>query len=204
MTYKKSYGAIVYTVEDNVIRYVLVWQKEGFWGFPKGHIKVFETEEGCALRIIGEEVGLSAFLLTGFREVDEHPDPDGNIIRQHIYLCASYNNQEIKMPDDTLLDTRLVTFDEAVELLKETEAPAERCQPCLELLEKADAFIKKEMQLKKDAREHLCESISRHIPLDQLGEPVALTGTDRPHPNHEEFCRKLTEMMLTDDGDEYD
>jgi bis(5'-nucleosidyl)-tetraphosphatase len=53
----KNLGAIVYTRINNVIKYVLVQQLEGFYGFPKGHIEQNETEVETALREIYEEVG---------------------------------------------------------------------------------------------------------------------------------------------------
>lgn len=201
MLCEKSCGAIVYTIEDNIIKYVLVQQKEGFWGFPKGHIKVFETEEGCAYREIGEEVGLSISLHTGFREVDEHLIPDTDTTKQIVYFCGSYYDQKVIKKDDELLDVRLIPLDGAIELLKGNKETAGFWKPRLALLEKADAFIKKEMQLKKEAREQLYEHISHCIPLDKLREPIDLTGTDRPRPDHQEFRCKLEEMMLSDDGD---
>ena len=62
MKYEKSCGAVVYTKINDTIKYVLVQQLEGFWGFPKGHIEGNETEEENALREIYEK----ALQLLGF------------------------------------------------------------------------------------------------------------------------------------------
>ena len=201
MTYEKSCGGIVFTLEEDTIKYVLVQQKEGFWGFPKGHINTFETEEGCAFREISEEVGVNVKLLTGFREVDEHSIPGTDVIKRIIYLCAFFDDQEIIKQDEELLDARLVTYDEAIELLKGSVETEKYWHPRIELLQKANMFIKHRIQIKKESRERLLEEISQVIPHDKLGKRVNLTGSVNPRPEDREFRKKREEMMLTDDGD---
>lgn len=39
MITEKSCGAIVFTAENNNIKYVIIRAKEGLYGFPKGHIE---------------------------------------------------------------------------------------------------------------------------------------------------------------------
>lgn len=142
MTYEKSCGAIVFSVENEVIKYVLVQQKEGFWAFPKGHVKPSETEEECAVREISEEVGLSVRLLEGFREVDEHRIPDKDIVKQIIYFCARYSMQKITVQTSELLNAESVPFEEAGKLLIGSEENSAYWQSRVKLLEKADKFIK--------------------------------------------------------------
>ena len=45
MILEKSCGAIVYTVEDGDIKYLLVEEMSGCHSFPKGHMENYETEE---------------------------------------------------------------------------------------------------------------------------------------------------------------
>ena len=119
MKYEKSCGAVVYTKINDTINYVLVQQLEGFWGFPKGHIEGNETEEETALREIYEEVKLKADILKGFRTVDEHAIPNkGNVIKQIVYFCAEYYDQDIITQNDELLSASLVTYEEALQLLE--------------------------------------------------------------------------------------
>lgn len=119
MKYEKSCGAVVYTKINNTIKYVLVQQLEGFWGFPKGHIEGNETEEETALREIYEEVKLKTDIQKGFRTVDEHVIPNKeNVIKQIVYFCAEYYDQDIIIQNDELLRTSLVTYEKALQLLE--------------------------------------------------------------------------------------
>ena len=119
MKYEKSCGAVVYTRINGTIKYVLAQSLEGFWGFPKGHMEKDETEEQTALREIYEEVHLNVRILKGFRTTDEHAIPNKeNVIKQIIYFCAEYNNQEILFQEAELANASLVTYEEALQLFQ--------------------------------------------------------------------------------------
>ena len=45
MEHEKSCGAVVFTRSRGDLRYVLIQQKKGLWGFPKGHVEAGETEK---------------------------------------------------------------------------------------------------------------------------------------------------------------
>ena len=66
MILEKSCGAIVYTVEDGDIKYLLVEEMSGCHSFPKGHMENDETEEETALREIKEETNLEVELVIVF------------------------------------------------------------------------------------------------------------------------------------------
>ena len=119
MTYDRSCGAVVFTKIDGVIQYVLVQESEGFWSFPKGRMEIGETEEETALREISEEVYLKVNILPGFRTIDEHAYPNRpDLIKQIVYFCAEYKDQEIIAQDDELLGVCLVPYEEAIRLFK--------------------------------------------------------------------------------------
>ena len=44
MITEKSCGAFVYTKDSGIIQHVIIRSKEGFYGFPKGHMEENETE----------------------------------------------------------------------------------------------------------------------------------------------------------------
>ena len=118
MEYEKSCGAVVYTKANGIIKYVLIQQLQGFWGFPKGHVEKGETEEQTALREIYEEVHLKVNILNGFRSTDEYALPDKeNVIKQVVYFCAEYSSQDIIPQDAEILRTSLVPYEEALQLL---------------------------------------------------------------------------------------
>ena len=44
MRYEKSCGAVVYTVRDGTFLYLLIRNRSGHIGFPKGHVELGEDE----------------------------------------------------------------------------------------------------------------------------------------------------------------
>ena len=115
MTYEHSAGAVVFTIVDDNIKYVIIRSRQGYFGFPKGHIERGEDEKTAALREVFEEVGLRVELLDGFRIEDEHPIPSKrNVMKNIVYFAAQYSEQDIKYQRKELSGARLMTFDEAM------------------------------------------------------------------------------------------
>ena len=56
---EKSCGAVVFTEENGVRRYVLVCGKDRIWGFPKGHVEPGESFTEAVVREVREETGLT-------------------------------------------------------------------------------------------------------------------------------------------------
>ena len=118
MIYEKACGAVVYTILNGRIHYVIIQQKEGFHGFPKGHVDKNETEEETDLREIYEEVGLKSVLIKGFKVIDEYPLlHKQNVIKQVVYFLAEYNSQNIIIQEEELLGAMLLSYPEAMKVL---------------------------------------------------------------------------------------
>jgi len=118
---EKSCGAVVFTRSQNGIQYLLSCSKEGFWGFPKGHTEVGETEEETALREIREETGIDAVLLPGFRTTDAHPHIRPNkppVMKYMVYFLAEYCGQIPKTQESEVSELRLVSYDDAMALFQ--------------------------------------------------------------------------------------
>lgn len=119
MTYEKSCGAVVFTRDHGKIRYLLIRNLTGIYGFPKGHVEPGETEEETALREIFEEVGLSVTFIPGFRTVDEHPIPQkANTIKQIVYFIGEYAGQNFTYQKEELTDAALVDYETAMKLFQ--------------------------------------------------------------------------------------
>ena len=119
MIYEKSCGAVVFTRIDNEIKYLLIRNLTGIYGFPKGHVEQGETEEQTALREVFEEVGLTVNLIAGFRSKDEHPIPQKeNTIKQITYFLGEYSNQEFTYQKDELTNAMLVDYETAMSLFQ--------------------------------------------------------------------------------------
>ncbi len=119
MTWEKSCGAVVFTVEDGQIKYLLAQSLGGLYGFPKGHMEAGETETETALREVFEETHVRIDLLDGFRAVTEYAIPSkANTMKQVVYFLGEYRNQKIIHQKEELLSARLATYEEAIRLFR--------------------------------------------------------------------------------------
>ena len=119
MIYEKSCGAVVFTRMNNEIKYLLIRNLTGIYGFPKGHVEQGETEEQTALREVFEEVGLAVKLVSGFRSEDEHPIPQKeNKMKQIVYFLGEYSNQEFTYQKEELTDALLTDYETAMTLFQ--------------------------------------------------------------------------------------
>ena len=117
MKYEKSCGAVVFIRWDKEVRYIVVEQLNGVFGFPKGHVKEGETEEETAEREIYEETGLFVRLIKGFRTETEYPIRDGAAMKKVVCFLAESLPGLPERQEDEIKSIRIVPFDEAVELV---------------------------------------------------------------------------------------
>lgn len=90
--YQKSCGTLLFTKVNGEIRYLLIENRTGYCGFPKGHTEKGETEIQTALRETWEETSIKATVIDGFvREAVYNINK--NKIKRVIYYLASYENQ---------------------------------------------------------------------------------------------------------------
>ncbi|MGN0779435.1 MAG: NUDIX domain-containing protein [Aristaeellaceae bacterium] len=117
----RSAGAALYTVQDGETRWVLVREKSGSVGLPKGHVEPGETPAETALREIREETGLHAELCDAAPLVDVYPLADGRM--KHVtYFLARYTNQSLQ-PDLTQVEeAMLLPLEDALRTLSHGSA----------------------------------------------------------------------------------
>ena len=114
---EKSAGAVVYTVVDERIKYLLIKSQNGDIGFPKGHIEQGETEETAALREIFEETSVKVELLHDFKETVAYTMPNGKN-KAVVYFAAKFQNQTPKHNDGfEHNEYMLLEFEEALNSL---------------------------------------------------------------------------------------
>ena len=112
-----SAGAVLYTVIDGERRYVLVREKNGSYGLPKGHVEPGETLAQTALREIREETGVTAALRTKEPAmVDEYPIAGGDIKRVS-WFVAQYADQTPCADRTQVLGVLVLPIDAALRTL---------------------------------------------------------------------------------------
>ena len=134
MQYEKSCGGVVFTRDNDEIRYVIIQHLGGHWGFPKGHVEPSETESTTALREIREEIGVSAILIDGFRLEEQYllPNKPG-VAKQVIYFLAEFTDQEIVYQKEELKAAELLSYEQAMDRLTHEETKR--------ILAKANSFL---------------------------------------------------------------
>ncbi|MBR5341905.1 MAG: NUDIX domain-containing protein [Erysipelotrichaceae bacterium] len=143
-----SAGAIIYTIKDNKIYYLLQKDFHGNYGFAKGHLEEGETELMAAKREIKEEVGLDVKIDKDFCEVTEYVMPNGIEKRVYYYL-AYYENQEPVLQEEEVEEVVLLPYEEALNTLTFDNMK--------EFLTKADNYLNN--QSKKQVNKDLLQTI---------------------------------------------
>lgn len=112
-----SAGAVLYTVIDGERRYVLVREKNGSYGLPKGHVEPGETLAQTALREIREETGVTASLHADVPAmVDEYPIAGGDLKRVS-WFVAQYADQTPAADRTQVLGVLVLPIDAALRTL---------------------------------------------------------------------------------------
>ena len=112
-----SAGAVLYTVIDGERRYVLVREKNGSYGMPKGHVEAGETLAETALREIREETCVTAVLHSVEPVmVDEYPIAGGDTKRVSWFI-AHYENQTPVADRSQVLGVLVLPVDAALKTL---------------------------------------------------------------------------------------
>ena len=112
-----SAGAVLYTVIDGERHYVLVREKNGSYGMPKGHVEPGETLAQTALREIREETGVHATLHADQPAmVDEYPIAGGDVKRVSWFI-AQYANQTPNADRTQVLGVLVLPIEAALKTL---------------------------------------------------------------------------------------
>ena len=130
-----SYGIIPLFRNGEQCMQLLIHNKKGHWGFPKGKPEGNETGFETALRELHEETGISQCnLLPGisFTDAYKFTDPDGNIIDKSVtyYLGVVHDPrvevQPAEVSEAEWLDMDMAigraTFDGSKEIVKNVQA----------------------------------------------------------------------------------
>lgn len=118
MRTEKSCGAVVFTRENGAVRYCVIRQTNGDYGFPKGHMERGETEWQTALREISEEVGLHVTRVSDFREQLHYALPRRpGYTKNAVYFLAEFAGQTPHRQPEEVTDVRLMTYEQAMQTI---------------------------------------------------------------------------------------
>ena len=117
--HEKSCGAVIFCQFPDGEKVLLLKHRVGHWDFPKGHVKVNETEVETALREVKEESGLSVVLDPNFRETINY-SPKAKVSKDVIYFIGYCDDQQAKnlapQPSE-ITSAQFVLLDEAENLM---------------------------------------------------------------------------------------
>ena len=139
--FETSAGAILYTCKDGEIRYLLIRDFHGNWGFPKGHLENEETEIEAAEREIFEETGIKALIDEDFRDELNYMMPNG-IDKKSIYFLASYEDQIPVKQEEEVQEIKLLDYEDTLDILT--------FENMKEVLRKADRYIHEKQRTPAD------------------------------------------------------
>lgn len=112
MKSEKSCGCVV--IKDNKV--LLVQQKLGNWGFPKGHVENNETEIQTAIREVKEETNLDVIIQKEKRYETKYHIND-ETLKTVIFFLATCDNTNVKPQEAEISDIEWLPFEKALDKL---------------------------------------------------------------------------------------
>lgn len=112
MKKEKSCGCVV--IKDKKI--LVIYQIDGFWGFPKGHVEENETELQTAIREVKEETNLDVKVDERKRYIIEYLTEEGSE-KQVIYFVAKVIGGEIKPQEIEIKEIAWLDFEDAINIV---------------------------------------------------------------------------------------
>ncbi len=115
---EKSCGAIVYKNENNELKFLLVYQNNGYYSFPKGHVEEGESELETTIREIKEETNLDVDVDTNFRCMITYLVESKNIMKDSVYFVATPITYDLKNQEGEIEECSWNSYDEVMNKLE--------------------------------------------------------------------------------------
>lgn len=112
MKKEKSCGTICISDE----KVLVIRQKQGFYGFPKGHVEEAETEVETAIRETKEETNIDVLVDESLRFSLSYIVND-TIDKEVVYFIAKPQNKNIRIQESELLDATWIDIDDVYNIL---------------------------------------------------------------------------------------
>ena len=112
MKKEKACGTII--IDDDKV--LIIKQKQGFYGFPKGHMEKNETEIETAIRETKEETNL-VVLIDESKRYSLNYVIDNNIDKEVVYYLAKPITKNVKKQDSEISKILWVDIDKVINIL---------------------------------------------------------------------------------------
>ena len=112
-----SAGGVVFRREGTGVRYLLILDRNGSWGFPKGHLDEGEAPLDAARREVEEETGLVDVVLRGeLGVIDWYFRVRGDLVHKHchLYLFESTQGEVTPQLEEGITSCTWYELDEAL------------------------------------------------------------------------------------------
>ena len=116
MKHEKSCGAVVYTIREGQLFFLVEHMKLGHVSIPKGHVEGNETEEETARREIKEETNLDVRMDTAFRQEVSY-SPAVGILKQVVFFAAEAVSTDMKNQECEVSGLEWLPHDNAIQAM---------------------------------------------------------------------------------------
>lgn len=120
MKKEKSCGAVVIKKENDELKFLIIRQTDGYWGFPKGHVEENETEEETSIREIKEETNIDVEIDNKFRKVITYSPKEG-VTKDVVFFIGKATSDDLKIDPNELLEAKWVNNKDAKDYFKYQE-----------------------------------------------------------------------------------
>lgn len=106
---EKSCGCII--IENGKV--LLIQQTKGHWGFPKGHMKLGETEIETAKREVKEETNIDVEINKNKRYTMEYVTDKGTFKQVVLFIAIKRSGKE-KYQESEIKSMKWMTYEDAI------------------------------------------------------------------------------------------
>lgn len=116
-----SIGIILFFRFPRKIKFLLLKQHQGHWGFPKGHVEKGEKYLDTAMRELKEETGIKKIKLIRnkilLRDFYSYNNGKNKIIKTVDYFIAESLADYVKIDNKEIINFKWVTFEKGTDRL---------------------------------------------------------------------------------------
>ena len=114
---EKSAGVVIANIQGKTPYFLIIRQREGHWGFPKGHLDEGEDAKAAAIREVVEEVGITNLEIVPdvFYEDKYKVERAGMKLDKTVtYFLGISKTQNTSLQENEVKDARWLPYEKAL------------------------------------------------------------------------------------------